>query len=63
MTGLGSQFVRHAGRSNKENEPIISWRWCPKCMDRTEHESVMTSPYWEKITCKVCGHSNSYKVK
>lgn len=33
-------------------EPVIVWRWCPCCWDRTDHKPVSN----DMLACTVCGN-------
>jgi hypothetical protein len=36
----------------KEPEPVIVWRWCPCCWNRTDHKPVSNA----MLACTVCGN-------
>ena len=41
---------------------VITWRWCPVCMDRTDHASE-THGDWERVRCLGCGRCEEYRTR
>lgn len=51
------QFVEIARQPRR----VITWRWCPVCMTRTDHASEEHGG-WERVRCQECGRQEEYRT-
>lgn len=64
MTMITEQYTDARVRVSEQPRAVITWRWCPVCMTRTDHASEEHGG-WERVVCLTpgCGHTEEYRTR